>query len=63
MCGLSCLVAYWILVLDQGLNPRLLHWKVDSLPLDHQGSPLLCSFFAAPPQLLNAIISLPRSLL
>ena len=26
--------------LDQGLNPCLLHWQVDSLPLSHQGSPL-----------------------
>ena len=25
--------------LDQGLNLRLLHWQVDSLPLSHQGSP------------------------
>ena len=24
---------------DQGLNPRLLHWQVDSLPLSHLGSP------------------------
>ena len=24
----------------QGLNPCLLHWQVDSLPLSHQGSPL-----------------------
>ena len=24
-----------------GLNPRLLHWQVDSLLLSHQGSPLL----------------------
>ena len=23
----------------QGLNLRLLHWQVDSLPLSHQGSP------------------------
>ena len=23
----------------QGLNPCLLHWRVDSLPLSHQGSP------------------------
>ena len=23
----------------QGLNPRLLHWQVDSLPLSHLGSP------------------------
>ena len=26
--------------LDQGSNPCPLHWQVDSLPLDHQGSPL-----------------------
>ena len=24
---------------DQGLNPYLLHWQADSLPLSHQGSP------------------------
>ena len=24
--------------LTQGLNPRLLHWQVDALPLSHQGS-------------------------
>ena len=28
--------------LTQGLNPSLLHWQVDLLPLRHQGSPLLC---------------------
>ena len=26
---------------DQGLNPCLLHWQADSLPLSHQGSPIL----------------------
>ena len=26
--------------LTQGSNPCLLHWQVDSLPLNHQGSPL-----------------------
>ena len=25
--------------LDQGSNPCLLHWQVESLPLSHQGSP------------------------
>ena len=25
--------------LTQGLNPGLLHWQVDSLPLHHLGSP------------------------
>ena len=24
---------------NQGLNPCLLHWQVDSLPMSHQGSP------------------------
>ena len=28
----------WIF-LDQGSNPCLLHWQVNSLPLNHQGSP------------------------
>ena len=27
-------------VLDQGSNPCLLYWRVDFLPLSHQGSPL-----------------------
>ena len=35
--GLSCSVAYGIFP-DQGSNPCPLHWEVDSLPLDHQGS-------------------------
>ena len=29
---------------DQGSNPCPLLWQVDSLPLDHQGSPGLCIF-------------------
>ena len=36
--GLSC-SAVCGFFLDQGSNPRLLRWKVDSLPLSHQGSP------------------------
>ena len=35
--GLSCPEACWIFP-DQGFNPGPLHWPVDSLPLDHQGS-------------------------
>ena len=31
----------WGVFPDQGLNPCLLHWQVDSLPLSHQGSPLV----------------------
>ena len=30
---------------DQGLNPCLLHWQADSLPLSHQGSPRLIFYF------------------
>ena len=26
---------------DQGLNLRPLHWQADSLPLSHQGNPML----------------------
>ena len=39
---LSCSAAGGIF-LDQGSNPCLLHWQVDSQPLDHQGSPMLSS--------------------
>ena len=35
---LRCSVACGIL-LDQGLNPCLLHWQADSSPVSHQGSP------------------------
>ena len=34
--GLNCLVAHGIFP-DQGLNQCALHYKVDSLPLDHHG--------------------------
>ena len=37
--GLSCHVAYGILVPDQRLNPHPLQWKPKSWPLDDQGSP------------------------
>ena len=30
---------------DKGLNPHPLHWKADSLPLDHQGSPFFLIIF------------------
>ena len=36
--GLSCFIACGIL-LDQGSNQCPLHYKVDSCPLCHQGSP------------------------
>ena len=37
--GLGCSAACRVFP-DQGLNPCLLHWQADSLPLSHQGSPL-----------------------
>ena len=40
VCQLSFCVARGIF-LDQGSNPCLLHWQVDSLPLSHQGSPII----------------------
>ena len=44
-CRLSCPMACGILVPRPGIEPASLHWKVDSLPLDHQGSPLLLKFY------------------
>ena len=38
--GFSCPWACGIFVPDQGLNLHPLHWKADSYPLGHQGSPL-----------------------
>ena len=38
--GFSCSSACGISP-DQGWNPCLLHWQVDSLPLSHQGSPII----------------------
>ena len=40
--GLSCPEICGIF-LDRGSNPCLLHWQVDSLPLSHQGSPIVIS--------------------
>ena len=37
--GVGChFLLQWVFP-TQGLNLRLLHWQVDSLPLSHQGSP------------------------
>jgi len=44
MHGLSCSVAC-VIFPDQGLNPCLLHWQVDSFSLSHQTSP--CAAAAA----------------
>ena len=46
--GLSCITACEIF-LDQGLNLCLLHWQVDSLPLSHQGSPIILIYCEQPP--------------
>ena len=37
--GVSCHFLLQGIFQTQGLNPHLLHWKVDSLPLCHLGSP------------------------
>ena len=34
--GVGCHFLVQGIFLDQGLNPHLLHWQVDSLPLSHQ---------------------------
>ena len=39
---LSCSAVCGIF-LDQGLNSCLLHWQANSLPLNRQGSPVLCT--------------------
>ena len=39
--GLICSAACWIL-LHQVWNPRVLHWKADSLSLSHKGRPASC---------------------
>ena len=38
-CGVICSAACGVFP-DQGSNPFLLQWQVDSLPLSHQGSPV-----------------------
>ena len=63
--GLSCSEA-WGIFPDQALNPCLLHWWVDSLPLSHQGSPGLDFFLlysdSSFPILFKDILSLPEAL-
>ena len=39
-CQLICPMALEILVCRPRIGPASLHWEADSLPLDHQGSPL-----------------------
>jgi len=41
--GLSCSRSRGIFP-DQGSNPCPLHWQVDSVPLNHQGSPTISYF-------------------
>ena len=38
--GVGCYFLLQGIFLTQGLNPSLLHWQVDSLPLSHQGTPV-----------------------
>ena len=59
--GLSCSEVCGIFP-DQGSKPSLLHWKADSLPMSHQGSPCLgyCNSLTRVLQFL--ISALPNSL-
>ena len=45
--------------LTQGSNPRLLHWQADSLPLRHQGSPILLIRYSLLLSLLYCLICSP----
>ena len=42
--GVGCQFLQQGIFPTQGLNPGLLHWQVDSLPLSHQRSPTLCLY-------------------
>ena len=42
--GVGCHLLLQGIFPTQGLNPHLLHWQVDSLPLSHQGSWYLVSY-------------------
>ena len=59
--GLGCSAGRGIF-LDQGSNPCLLHWMVDSLPLSHQRSPP-SSFYSVFKICLESIFFSPSSLL
>ena len=45
--GLSCPTACGILVPRPGIEPTSLHWKVDSLPLGHQGGSQFWKFLSS----------------
>ena len=38
--GVGCHFLLQEIFPPQGLNPHLLHWQVDSLPLSHEGIPI-----------------------
>ena len=38
--GMDCHFLFKLIFPTQGLNPCLLHWQADTLPLSHLGSPL-----------------------
>ena len=61
--GLSCPMVHRIF-LDQGSNPCPLHWQVDSLSLDNQGSPLglfLCPCYRSDIKAQESEVSDPSS--
>ena len=57
--GLGCSSACGIFP-DQGWNPCLLHWQMDSLPLSHQGSPPHPVFISQPSVFFTSVYSQPH---
>ena len=56
--GLSCPMT-WGIFQDQGLNPCPLHWRADSYPQDHRGSPKVpsqCQKLNCRPSLFAVVI-------
>ena len=47
---------------DQGSNPRPLHWKADSQPLDCQGSPARWLLIPPPGYVLDHLIPVGKSM-
>ena len=49
---MGCLFLFQGIFLTQGLNPHLLHWQTDSLPLRFLGTPTLARHQNLTPQKL-----------
>ena len=56
--GVDCYFLLQGICLIQGLNPGLLHWQVDSLPLSHGGS----TIFIGASQMLRSLENQPADM-